>query len=175
MKKRMIGLIGTLALTGALIGCGKTEAQPVAVQAGVDKCDVCNMLVPDDHNATEIILKDGKALKFDDIGCQHVWTEKNGKDQISAEYVRDYHSKEWVKLQNASFVYDKGFKTPMAYGIYSFKDQQSAQSFMNEQGKGKLMSVKDLDSHSWERNMDMIKEKKKEHMNMQPNQNMQGK
>jgi copper chaperone NosL len=58
----------------------------------------------------------------------------------------------------------------MAYGIYSFKDQQSAQGFLNEQGKGKLMTAKELDSHSWERNMEMIKEKKKEHM-----QNMSGK
>lgn len=176
MKKQLIGLLGTLALTAALAGCGDTAAaKPAAIQAGVDKCDVCNMMVPDDHNATEIVLKDGKTLKFDDIGCEHVWTEKNGKDQISAEFVRDYHSKEWVNLEKASFVYDKNFKTPMAYGIYSFKDQQSAQGFLNEQGKGKLMTAKELESHSWERNMEMVKEKKMQNMqnqNMQ-NQNMQ--
>lgn len=174
MKKRTITLLGAvLAISAALSGCGKAEVQPVAIQAGVDKCDVCNMLVPDDHNATEIILKDGKALKFDDIGDMYVWTKKNGRDQVQAQFVRDYYTKEWLKLENSSFAYDKSFKTPMAYGVYSFKDMNEAQKFINEQGHGKLLSFKDLESHTWERNMDMMKEMKKQHMEQQQGQKQQ--
>jgi copper chaperone NosL len=162
MKKQ--GLIMAAALSiGLLSGCGTKEYQPVSIQEDVDKCSTCNMQVADDQHATEIILKDGKVVKFDDIGCLNQWEKKNGTEQVGAEYVRDYNTKEWVPLKEASFVYDKTFKTPMGYGIDSFKDKESAQKFLNEQGKGKLMNANDLQSHTWERNMDMMKKMKQGH------------
>jgi copper chaperone NosL len=162
MKKR--GFIMAMALgLGLLSGCGTKDYAPVSIQEDVDKCHVCNMQVADNQHATEIILKSGQALKFDDIGCLNEWEKKNGKEQIGAEYVRDYHTKEWVHLKNASFVYDKTFKTPMAYGIYSFKEKEAAQKFLQEQGKGKLMTADDLHSHTWERNTEMMDEMKKHH------------
>lgn len=170
MKRLIMALLSVFFVAFAA-GCGKDAAQPVAVAAGVDKCAHCNMMVPDDHNAAEIILKDGKALKFDDIGCLNAWVTKNGKDQVAVQYVRDYHSKEWVKLENASFAYDKEFKTPMAYGIFSFKDSKEAQKFVDEQKRGKVLSAGDLASHSWERNMDMMKEMK---MHQQEGSNSNG-
>ncbi|GAX89588.1 nitrous-oxide reductase [Effusibacillus lacus] len=169
MKKIFTVLFGSLFLTSVLVaGCGREEAKPVAIAAGVDKCDVCNMLVPDDHNATETILKNGKVLKFDDIGCQNAWSTKNGKDQIQARFVRDFNSKEWIKLENATFAYDKDFKTAMAYGVLSFKDKAAAQKYIDEQKKGKLLTPADLETHSWERNMEMMKQMKQQ-PNMQQN------
>ncbi|MED0677749.1 nitrous oxide reductase accessory protein NosL [Aneurinibacillus thermoaerophilus] len=162
MKKK--GLIMASVLSIALLsGCGTKEYHPVSIEENVDKCSVCNMQVADNQHSTEIILKDGKALKFDDIGCLNEWEKKNGTEQVGAEYVRDYNTKEWVPLKEASFIYDKTFKTPMGYGIYSFKDKGAAQTFLNEQGKGKLMNANDLHSHTWERNMDMMHKMKHGH------------
>ncbi|WP_232697691.1 nitrous oxide reductase accessory protein NosL [Brevibacillus daliensis] len=153
MKKHKGMLLTSLLLTMALVtGCGSKEVQPVAIQEGVDKCAVCNMQVSDDHNATQIITKDGKSLKFDDIGDLFVWTKEHGTENVEVQFVRDYHSKEWMYLDQATFAYDKDFKTPMSYGVYSFKDKESAEAFVKEQGKGKVMTQADLTSHSWERN-----------------------
>jgi copper chaperone NosL len=131
-------------------GCGEKEYKPVAVKEGVDKCEVCQMLIKDDHNATEIILKDGKALKFDDIGDMFVWLKEHGRDDTGAVYVRDYKTKEWIELDKATYVYDKSNKTPMSFGVFSFKSEADADSFIKEKGTGHKMTAKDLDSHDWQ-------------------------
>lgn len=148
-----VALVAGLAVLGT--GCGSKQAEPAAINAAVDKCDICSMTVNDDHNATQIILKNGKTLKFDDIGDMYVWTKKNGTDDVDVQFVRDYKTSEWIQLQDASFTYDPTFKTPMAYGVYSFKDKKEAEALIEEQKTGKLLTVKDLDSHSWERNKEM--------------------
>ncbi|MFD0870615.1 nitrous oxide reductase accessory protein NosL [Paenibacillus residui] len=154
MKKSVFILLSVMVMIMAS-ACGKKEEYtPAAINEGVDRCEVCNMMIADDHNATQIVLKDGRSLKFDDIGDLFVWTKKNGLDQVGQRFVRDYHSKEWLKLEDAYYAYDSTFKTPMAFGVYSFKDKADAEKFIEEQGKGVLMSAADLDSHSWESNME---------------------
>ncbi|MCR8964030.1 nitrous oxide reductase accessory protein NosL [Brevibacillus halotolerans] len=169
MKKTHM-IWASIALVSALMtGCGGQSAQPVAINESVDKCDICNMQIADDHNATEIILKDGKALKFDDIGDLFAWIKKNGTEKIDVKFVRDYHTKEWMNLNDATFTYDKEFKTPMAYGVYSFKDKQSAEAFVKEQGKGQILTADQLNSHNWEMNMDQMEHHgdKKHHGDME--------
>lgn len=150
MRKLSISLAAlAVAVTVLASGCGKKDYKPVAINSATDKCEVCQMLIKDDQNATEIILKDQKPLKFDDIGDMYVWFSKNGKDNVGASYVRDYYTKEWVELEKATFVYDKSNKTPMGYGVYSFVKEADADKFIKELGTGMKMSAKDLDSHEW--------------------------
>ncbi|GED31717.1 nitrous oxide reductase accessory protein NosL [Brevibacillus centrosporus] len=168
MKKRtwttIMGAVVGISLF--VIGCGKQEAQPVEIAEGVDKCDICHMHVANDQHATELVLKDGKVLKFDDIGCMHEWTEKNGTEQVDTQFVRDYYTAEWLKEEQAAFAYDKTYKTPMGYGILSFQDKAAAEKFVQEQKTGTVMSVDSLKSHTWERTMSEHKD-----MNMDMNMN----
>lgn len=150
MKKWITTLGAIVGISLMMMGCGKQEAQPAEIAEGVDKCDICHMHVPNDHNATQIVLKDGKVLKFDDIGCMHEWTEKNGTETVDVQFVRDYYTAEWMKADQAAYAYNATFKTPMSYGIYSFKDKAAAESFVQEQKKG---VVTDLKAHTWERSM----------------------
>ncbi|WP_253264229.1 nitrous oxide reductase accessory protein NosL [Brevibacillus sp. MCWH] len=147
--------IGAVVMTFSMLmgGCGKEAAKPVDIVEGVDKCDVCHMNVPNDHNATEIVLQNGKVLKFDDIGCMHRWTKEHENESVEAKFVRDYLSQEWVNTDQATYVYDKSFETPMGYGIYSFKDKEAAEAFVKEKQTGLVMSVQELDKHTWERSM----------------------
>lgn len=154
MRKIGIGFAILVMLAVIAAGCGKKLPEPVAINEGVDKCEVCNMMIKDDQFATQLILKNGKALKFDDIGDLFVWTKKNGLNDVEVRYVRDYNSKEWIKLEDATFAYDESFETPMAFGVYSFKDKKDAEAFIEDQHKGKLMSAGDLDNHNWESHMD---------------------
>jgi len=116
------------------------------------------MQVKDDAYATQLTTKDGKTYKFDDLGCMNEWKTKNGVDEIGMDYVRDYNDKEWVEFSKATYVYDESFRTPMAYGILSFKNDKDAKAFAAEQGVGRVMSASELADHSWAQNkkgMDM--------------------
>ncbi|MBD2869001.1 nitrous oxide reductase accessory protein NosL [Paenibacillus arenilitoris] len=156
MKKRtgLLALLLTLALTLAACGGEKYEAQ--AINEATDVCVICKMAVKDDQYATQIVTKDGQSLKFDDIGCLNTWKTENGTDTIGAAFVRDYNSKQWLRYEKAYYVYDSSIQTPMAYGIVSFEKEEDAQSFIDEQGAGKLMTADDLANHSWEVNRDMM-------------------
>lgn len=152
--KKMWMLITLSLLVALTAGCGgKEEFKPAAIDENVDKCDVCNMQVKDDAFAVQIILKDNKALKFDDLGDLFKWKEKNGSGQIGAEFVRDYNTKEWMLLKDATYVYDKGIRTPMAYGVISFQKKEDAEKFVSEHGAGDVMTSSELDSHKWESDM----------------------
>lgn len=156
MKQKLVFVIIILGMIALLAACGKSDYKPEAIREDTDKCAICNMQVKDDAFAVQLTTKEGKNYKFDDLGCMNEWKKKNGNEAIGAEFVRDYNDKEWINYQDAAYVYDPSFKSPMAYGIYSFKDKDSAQKFIDEQKKGKLMSAADLNSHTWERNKDSM-------------------
>jgi len=157
MKKLMTFTIMAIVFT-VLSACGGGKTyKPVAINEETDKCEICNMQVKDDAFAVQLTTKDGKTYKFDDLGCMNEWKQKNGTDNIGASFVRDYNNKEWITYEEASYVYDASLKSPMAYGVYSFKSKNDAQSFIDEQKKGTLMTAADLKSHSWKQNTDMMK------------------
>ena len=156
--KKLFSSVFIAMLIVVLVACGDQEEvfAPEAINEGTDRCDVCNMLVPNDHHATQLILNDGQALKFDDIGDLFVWVDENGLDDVNVRYVRDYMTEEWIPIEEAMFVYDPEFRTPMAYGVYSFKSKDDAEALIDEEGKGILMSYTELEDHHWERNMDLM-------------------
>lgn len=167
MKKYFLLFIVVMAAALLLVtACSKTDAKPVAIDDKTDKCDVCSMAVKDNQFATEIILENGKAMKFDDIGCMNKWMEDNKDQKQSIAYVRDYESKKWVDYKKASFVYDKTIKTPMAYNVISFSNKKDAQTFIDE-NTGKLLTYEQLQKHTWERNHEMMQMMKQKKMQME--------
>ncbi|RCX23745.1 copper chaperone NosL [Fontibacillus phaseoli] len=155
MKKGFVALSFILVLI-VVAGCGKKTYQPQAINEDVDVCVICNMQVKDDAFATQIVTKEGKSLKFDDIGCMNEWKSQNGTDEIGMAYVRDYNDKEWIEYEKAAYVYDASIRTPMAYGLVSFKDKKSAEQFIQEQSVGQLLSSEDLANHKWEQSKGMM-------------------
>lgn len=135
MKKSIWISISMVLILVLLAGCGKEKYTAIPINEATDKCAICNMQVKDDAFAVQLTTKEGKNYKFDDIGCMNEWTNKNGIETVGAQFVRDYNTKEWISYNTASYVYDASLKTPMAYGIYSFKEKSSAQKFMDEQKK----------------------------------------
>ncbi|WP_164931560.1 nitrous oxide reductase accessory protein NosL [Longirhabdus pacifica] len=151
-SKKSFMLLFVIALV--LVGCSNEQElfEPEAIIEGVDICEECNMVIADDHHATQLITEEGKVYKFDDLGDMVLWKEKNTAKEINVEYVRDYNSLEWLKIEDAYFVYDASLHTPMGFGVYSFNEKEDAEQFIAEQEVGKLFSYEQLvNDHEWTR------------------------
>ena len=155
MRVKYAVLVICLCFVFTIVGCGKKDIEAIAVDEKNDKCDICQIGVMDNQFATEIILDNGKALKFDDIGCMYKWMDNNKNEKTKEKFVRDYNTKDWVPLEDATYVYDKTITTPMAYNVISFKDKKDAESFVSKY-KGKVLSDKELSEHKWEMNKEMM-------------------
>lgn len=162
--RKYVTILTIILLVALSAGCGAAKFEAAAIDENADKCVVCNMQVADNEFATQIVLKDAKVLKFDDLGDLFVWKKRNGVEQIGARFVRDFNSKEWIALENATYVYDKTIRTPMAYGVVSFKEKSDAEKFVRERGTGKMLTSQELISHTWERNKEMMQNMHKEMM-----------
>lgn len=159
MKKSIV-MVWLAILSLVLAACGSAGEtsqegaqlayQPESINPETDVCAICAMAVADDRHATQIVLTNHRALKFDDLGCLFKWIEENGEDEVGAKFVRDYHTLEWVLLEEAVYVFDEKIQTPMAYGVISFKNAEDAQSFIQEHGSGELLRAEDLYEHKWQ-------------------------
>lgn len=125
-------------------------AQPEEINPETDKCVRCEMAIKEVDFGVQLVTKDGQNLKFDDLGCMYKWIqENNAADNVSAMFVKDYNTKEWINTADAVMVYNEEFKTPMGFGVYAFKDQESAQAFIDQNGG----EVIDPNSHEWQSSM----------------------
>lgn len=140
----------------------ETKYEPEDVK-DTDVCEVCAMAVPNNEHATQIVLTNERSLKFDDIGCMYKWIEENGEDEIGTAFVRDYNTEEWFDFTAATFVFDEEIDTPMAYGIISFIDAAEAEQFVEEFGKGDILTRADLDEHEWKMYKEMMDHNHDEH------------
>lgn len=130
-----------------LAGCG-VSYEPRAIQPEVDVCEVCNMSIVHENYATEVVLKNGDVHIFDDIGCMYDYMAET-EDQIEVSYVKDILSDDWVKSEDAFYVYDAAAWTPMAYGVLSFKEEKDALSTIEKEGSGRQYTLNDLINHKW--------------------------
>ncbi|WP_234978431.1 nitrous oxide reductase accessory protein NosL [Bacillus tuaregi] len=160
MKKLLL-----ICLSGVLLfiisGCGSKEIEPRAIDEKNDKCIQCHMSVVDDQFATQLTLENGKTHTFDDIGCMALWVKENKDQKVAAQFVRDYETKEWILLEDAYYVYDESIKTPMAYNVISFANEQKATDFASEIN-AQVMTSAELDNHQWDMNNDMMMKIKEE-------------
>ena len=82
------------------------------------------------------------------------------REKTKEKFVRDYDSKDWVSLEDATYVYDKTITTPMAYNVISFKTKKMQRALYLTIRK--VLSYKELAEHKWEMNKEMMGNTKKE-------------
>nr|WP_295972158.1 nitrous oxide reductase accessory protein NosL [uncultured Bacillus sp.] len=149
MKRWLLAIITLTSLLLLISGCGNKEIKPRAIDEKNDKCIQCNMAVADDQFATQLVTENGKVFTFDDIGCMFEWKKQNQHEKIAAEFVRDYDSKEWLKLEEAFYVHHKEIYTPMAYNVISFSTEEKAKKFAAEYDEADIMSGTKINEHNW--------------------------
>ncbi|WP_085505922.1 nitrous oxide reductase accessory protein NosL [Thalassobacillus devorans] len=124
-------------------GCAVGEAAgPEEINTSVDSCALCHMGINDEKAASQVIMKDGTPEKFDDIGCMLTFMKGN---EVEQAFVRDYHSHQWLKLDDAYIVQENGIETPMSYGFIAFKEKADAATFTQEHNGEIFQGMKVMD------------------------------
>ncbi len=112
------------ALTFILISCGPKEIVPVDLFPE-DECASCRMTVSVPQFASEIILKDGTAVKFDDLRCLENYRKTFDVTEMAAIFVMNYDTKQWMPF-GKSIVIQTGIETPMGSGQVAVAEQKRA-------------------------------------------------
>ncbi len=92
-------------------------------------CAECGMKSDLASKFTSKIIQGEKTLYFCDIGDLFTYLNKKKPENARAE-VKDYNTGEWLDVHKAFYVHaDKKFRTPMGWGIASFKDKNDAAAY----------------------------------------------
>lgn len=134
VKKPTVGLVrsvGYLFIGGCmatLLACNN-EPQPIVV--GKDHCAFCKMPYNDNRFGGEILTKNGKVFKFDDVHCILEFIndghELKGKsyDVYFVNFLGDH---QLVPMEKAFFYTSPAFRSPMNGNVVIFDNRDSLES-----------------------------------------------
>jgi len=160
--KSIYAVVITLTL-GLLIGCassgGKTagqasmaatDVQPMVIPSGVT-CGKCGMY-PANYPRwqSEIIFTDGSMTPFDGCKClfnfmfsMEQYDKSHSAKDVSAVFVKDFNTGEWLNAPDAHFVVGSDMMGPMGKELIPFADQAAAMKFHKEHG-GSMMTYAEI-------------------------------
>lgn len=134
-------LIIVICITGVSVinACSSSELSgPPTIKLGRHECKECGMLVNEDRCSSALLVDDrGRRdyWHFDDIGCM-LDAERKHKDDVRVleRFVRDHASREWITVEQATFVmaHPKKLHTPMGTGIVAFSTRSDAEATQRE-------------------------------------------
>ncbi len=114
--------------------------QPVLAETV--KCTECGMMCDVAAKFTSRIVQGDKTLYFCDVGDLFSYLKRK-KPVATRVEVKDYDTGEWIDARKAYYVHsDKKFKTPMGWGIASFRDKNKASGYgtaMDFEGTAKAL------------------------------------
>ncbi|SNZ08636.1 copper chaperone NosL [Persephonella hydrogeniphila] len=128
MKRKTLYLL--LLVAPALIfliftSCEKKEIQPVTINYGQDECEYCRMKITDPRYGSELLLKTGKAYKFDSIECLAAfYIENKDKLDIHSLWVPDFLTKKFIRAENAIYLHSKDLPSPMGLNLSAFETRE---------------------------------------------------
>jgi len=121
----MAGLLRTIVSTFSVIMLFFTTISA----AETIKCSECGMMVDVNSKFASKIVQADKILYFCDIGDLFTYLKKTKQNGFKTE-VKDYKTGEWIDARAAYYVHaENKFRTPMGWGIASFKDPKDAAEF----------------------------------------------
>ncbi len=122
-----------LGASPALAACGRAgvgAVRPVPIQSG-DTCARCGMLITDLREAAEILGTRSQVWKFDDLGEMFAFYQEHhlAPADVKAMFVHDYHTREWIPAEQATYVVSPELHTPMDFDLAAFAGPAAAKQF----------------------------------------------
>lgn len=119
---------------------------PAEISYNIDVCSECGMLISDQHFGAEIVLRNGKYLKYDTIDClvKSILDKDVKVKQINSRWVVDYsRPANFIYLPNAIFYKGDKIKSPSGFNIIAVEDKNVAERIQSKHG-GDILSFKDV-------------------------------
>jgi len=136
-----------LMVAGAAYG-----VEPSVTIEKSDRCPVCGMFVYKYPKwVAQIVFKDGKAYFYDGAKdmFKHIFNTAKYTPGQTAEnmrdiYVTDYYEVELIDAKSAFYVIGSDVLGPMGHELLPFKDQESAQEFLEDHHGKSIMRFQDV-------------------------------
>jgi len=120
------------------VACGKgqSEVKPPEIHYGETECIQCRMIISDARFAAgyTYAVSEGRyeSVPFDDIGGMLIYASKHPEHQIAAFWVHDFTTEEWIRAQDAFYVFSQHLETPMAFGTAALETREKAEELAAE-------------------------------------------
>lgn len=124
-----------------LANCQGQALEPVPLLPE-DMCDYCKMAISEKRYAAELIDPEGRAFRFDDIGCMTNFIRR-GSSKASAYFVMDFDERQWIRAEDAYYVRSSEFTTPMNGNVVAFKNESRARQAADEY-HGKIVHINEV-------------------------------
>ena len=136
MKTRKLLTLAALVFVLAACGKGQTEIEPPEIRYGETECLECRMIISDPRFAagyTHAVNENRyESMPFDDIGDMLTYAAKHPVHDITAPWVHDYATEEWIDVQSAYYVFSHDLETPMAQGTAAVDSREKAEQLAAE-------------------------------------------
>ncbi|MBS1212007.1 MAG: putative nosL family protein [Proteobacteria bacterium] len=143
---RWLALMMLVFWAGASLG-----DEPPSIKK-TDRCPVCGMFV---HKypkwVGQIVFKDGSSNFYDGAKdlFKHLfdfpkYTPAKSADSMMDIYVTDYYEVELIPAKSAFYVIGSDVLGPMGHELLPFKDQESAQEFLEDHKGKKILRFQDV-------------------------------
>jgi len=127
----------------SFVACEKA-IQPVPINYGQDECEYCRMKITDPRYGSELLLKTGKAYKFDSIECLAAYFIKNKNNQdIHSLWVPDFLTKRFIPAETAVYLHSKNLPSPMGLNLSAFKTKEELEKIKQKYG-GEVLNWKQV-------------------------------
>ncbi len=141
-RRNCLKALMSTATAAAVLPLQRAIAQPagVPVLKKTDRCPVCGMFVYKYPKwVAQIVFKDGSSYFYD--GAKDMfkhyfdvakYTPGKAAVGITHMYVTDYYEVELIEAKTAYYVLGSNILGPMGHELLPFKDQESAQEFLED-------------------------------------------
>ncbi|NPA58055.1 MAG: hypothetical protein GXN94_02045 [Aquificae bacterium] len=148
LKKILPLLVAPVVFLIGFTACEKA-VQPVPINYGQDECEYCRMKITDPRYGSELLLKTGKAYKFDSIECLAAYYLKNKNNpNIHSLWVPDFLTKKFIPAETAVYLHSKDLPSPMGLNISAFKSKEELEKVRQKYG-GEVLN--------WEQVLQLVK------------------
>lgn len=114
-----------------VISCSKN---PKPINFGHDDCDYCKMTISDNRFGAEVISKQGRIFKFDDMHCVKGFLDDEilPKDNVHSVWLIDFKgSEKLIQAENSFLIQNDELRSPMGGNIATFETENELKEYQN--------------------------------------------
>ena len=119
-----------LILSILFISSCSTDPKPI--NYGEDACSFCQMTIVDKQHAAQLVIKTGKAFKYDAIECMLNDLKDWEHPEVAHYLVADYTNPgKLIEASNAAYLVSKSIPSPMGEFLTAFESIEERNKIQN--------------------------------------------